>query len=317
MGARAWVAILVLALAGVGGLGGVATSAAAAAEAPPPESLTLSVHAPGHVYRHVLDLTVYAEKGVAVLLTETSDDEIENDRGVSYATRVPKGPLDRRVEVHFRGLGQIVGRFVGGGRPSGSQACEGSEGEGESGHFVGRLVFHGSGGYGTWRATRVSAEVRRGCSAEATRGESVPKTLFGYLDGYGPGFSGGGNGPFSNLDARIPGRKRSAELLALVYGRGPEESLTFLAYAGEYLGDGVVCERWAKRSGIPRRAQFEIAPGATHPPSATIKPPAPFSGEATYSHKDGSFLGDLEVHLLGRTVRLAGPTAEAFVSNSF
>jgi hypothetical protein len=314
MGARAWVAILVLGLVGSGGA--AANSAAAAGTPPPAESLTLYLHAPGHEYRHVLGLAVYAEKGVAVLFTDTSDIEVENDRGVTYATRVPRGPFDGRVDVHFRGLGHIVGHFVRDGKPYGSQACEGSEFEGESGHFVGRLVFHGSGGYGTWRATRVSATVKRGCAAEATSGASAPKTLFGYLDGYGPGFSGGSDGPFSILDARVPGRKRAAEVLALVYGSGPEESLVFTARSDEYLGAGVVCERWAKRSRIPRRARFEIAPGATHPPSATIKPPAPFSGEATYSRKDGTFLGDLEVHLLGLTVHLAGPTAEAALSNS-
>jgi hypothetical protein len=314
MGARAWVAILAL---GLVGLGAAATSTAEAATPPHAERLTLSLHAPGHEYRHFLGLTLYAEKGVAVLFTDTSDIEVENDRGVTYATRIPKGPFDRRVDVHFRGLGHIVGRFVGGGKPYGSQACEGSsEGESESGHFVGRLVLHGSGGYGTWRATRVSAEVTRGCGAETTRAESVPKTLFGYLGGYGPEFSGGGNGPNSVLVARTPGRKRSAELLALVYGSGPEESLTFIAYADEYLGHGVVCERWAKRSQIPRRDQFEIAPGAAHPPSATLKPPAPFSGEATYSRKGQVFVGDLKIHLLGRTVSLAGPTAAAYVVNS-
>ena len=311
MGARAWVAILALSLVA---LGVAATSAAA--ETPPPEKLTLYVHAPGHAYRHVLGLTVYAEKGVAVVFTDTSDSELENDRGVIYATRVPKAPFDRRVDVHFRGLGRIEGRFVGGGRPAGSQACGvGSEGEFESGHFVGDLVFRGSGGYETWRASRVSAEVTRGCTAETTRAESAPKTLFGYLGGYSPSFSGGGDGPFSVLTARVPGRRRSAELLALVYGRGPEESLVFIARADEYLGDGVVCERWAKRSGIQRRDQFEIAPGSRRPPGATVKPPAPFSGEATYSRQGQTLRGDLSVHLLGRTVRLAGANAEASVSN--
>jgi hypothetical protein len=293
------------------GLGAAATSATAA-EAPPPESLTLYGRAPGYAF----GLTVYAEKGVAVLFTDSGVGGYENERGVTYATRVPKGPFDGRVDVHFHGLGRIVGRFVRRGEPRGSQTCDGSEGESESGHFVGRLVFHGSGGYGTWRAARVGAEVTRGCTAEATRAESVPKTLFGYLEGYGPGFSGGSDGPNSVLVARVPGRKRSAELLALVYGSGPEESLVFIAYADEYLGDGVVCERWAKRSGIPRRDQFEIAPGATHPPAATLKPPAPFSGEATYSRKGQTLLGDLEVHLLGRTVRLAGRNAAAYVVNS-
>jgi hypothetical protein len=296
-------------------VGLVAQSGTAAAEAPPPEKLTLYVHAPGHAHRHVLGLIVYAEKGVAVVFTDTSVDEVENERGVTYATRVPKGPFHGRVDVHFRGLGYIVGRLVGVG-PEGQPGCKGSEGESGSGHFVGHLLFRGSGGYGTWRATRVSAEVTRGCAAEATRAGSVPKTLFGYLDGYGPGFSGGSDGPFSLLDARVGGRRRSAELLALVYGRGPEESLTFNARTDEYLGHGVVCERWANRSGIPRRDQFEIAPGSHRPPGATVKPPAPFSGEATYSRQGHTFLGDLSVHLLGLTVRLAGATAEASVTNS-
>jgi hypothetical protein len=289
--------------------------ARAGAAVPAPEKLTLYVHAPGHAYRHVLGLTVYAERGVAVVFTDTSDTEVENDRGVTYATRVPKGPFDGRVDVHFPGLGYIVGWLVGVGRPEGQAACAGSERESGSGHFVGHLAFRGSGGYGTWHATRVSASVTRGCTAELTD-EPKPKTLFGYLDEFGPGFSGGSDGPFSVLDARIPGRKRSAELLALVYGRGPEESVVFTARADEYLGAGVVCERWAKRSGIPRRDQFEIAPGSRRPPSATLKPPAPFSGEATYSRQGQTFLGDLEVHLLGRTVRLAGGSAEASVTNT-
>jgi hypothetical protein len=298
----------------------VLTAPAAAAQTeiqPAEEELTLYLHAPGHYSKHVLWLTVYARQGVATILSEPDGREIENDLGVAYVTRMRKGPLDGRLDVRFPHLGHIVGRIVPKVGSENEGTSHGCGGRSESGTFVGSVDFRGSGGYGVWRARHAAVTISRGgqlpCIPRSDG--SLPKTLFGYVTGYGPGFSAGSDGPFSFLDAGIPGRRRGTEFFAAIYGRGPGETVTFTALDYEWLAGGVACERWAQLSGAPRGDLFEIAPGAAYPPSATLKPPAPFSGEATYSRKGHTFLGDLGVHMLGRTVRLAGSGAAAFLAN--
>lgn len=61
---------------------------------------------------------------------------------------------------------------------------------------------------------------------------------------------------------------------------------------------------------------------AEHPKSATVKPPAPFSGSATYrstgsirSATIGKLTGPLSVDIFGVRVRLAGPSAKASLIN--
>jgi hypothetical protein len=313
MRGMARIAIVVLGLA----LIAVAVPAGAAAQGAkgPEETLTLFLHAPGHEYRHVLDLKVLAWQGAVTVLTEESDVEVENNGGVAYAMRIPKGPLGDRLNIRLPGLGRVVGRIL---RPkSGSQGgCFRGE-EREDDTFVGQIEFRGSGGYGRWRAHRAEATITRACGEGAPGVPKPPKSAFGYSAEDGPLFAGGSNGPASFLEAiDARGHDTGVVFSAEVVGRGPEETVGFVAIDFEWLHGGIAVKRWIQRRGLPRGDLFEIASGGRRPPSATIRPPAPFSGEATYSRKGDTFLGDLSVHLLGKTVRIAGGNTRAALANS-
>lgn len=313
MRGKARVAIVVLGLVLVAAVTASSGAAATAAQGPE-ETLSLYLHAPGHWSRHVLALKVLARQGAVAVLTEESDVEVENDRGVAYAMRIPKGSLGHRLDIRLPGLGRVVGRIVPPKRGSQGGCSNGEESEGVI--FLGRIEFRGSGGYGHWRAHRAEATITRACEEGAPGVPKPPESAFGYIAEYGPVISGGSNGPFSFLQAvDVRGHGTGIEFTAEVDGRGPEETVGFTAIDFEWLRGGIAVKRWAQRRGVPRRDQFEIAPGGRRPASATISPPGPFSGEATYSRKGGTFLGDLSVHLLGRTVRIAGTKAEARVTN--
>jgi hypothetical protein len=290
-------------------LAAAAVPAGAAARGPE-ETVAFYLHAPGHEFRHVLGVSVLPRQGGAVVFTEESDSDTENDRGVAYAMRIPKGPLGDRLNIHFPGLGRISGRIVG-GKSSGKPAC--SKDRQEDATFLGRIEFRGAGGYGRWRAHRAEGLITRTCG----EGIKPPKTAFGYLSGYGPELVGGGDGPTSFLQAvNTRGGAAGVVFTAEVDGRGPEETTAFTVSDYEWLDGGIAVERWASRRGVPRGDLFEIAPGGRRPPTATIRPPAPFSGEATYSREGNTLLGDLSVHLLGKTVRIAGSHTEAALANS-
>jgi hypothetical protein len=299
-------------LVGVALVAAVAASSAAASS----ERVEIYLRGPhGHRYRDTLQLKLLPRQGVAVVTTYTNNADFENGSGTSYATRTRKGPDDGRVDVHFPGLGHIVGRVIGDGEPEparGKTACAATESF-ESGHFVGHLVFRGSGGYRTWRASRVKSYTTRNTSC---RGKIPPKTLFGYLGETGTPAYVGGTGLASILAGGYKNGKRSVQFFAEIHGSGPEETAGFTVFDYEWLaGRRIAANRWTSRR-VLLRDHFEIAPGAKKPPSATLRPPAPFSGEATYSRKGHKLLGDFSVDLLGFKLRIAGSHSFAFLDNS-
>jgi hypothetical protein len=255
-------------------------------------------------------LRVYAQQGVAVLSVSTFLREGRDESSVSYATRIARGPLDRRIDVRIPGVGHAVGRLVG---PGAGGGCDETQEGHEAVYFVGDFDFHGSGGDGPWRARRAPVEFRRegGCGAPARKARKLGE----YLDEAGPQFYANNGGPLSVIRTLKESKTRATELFAETYGEGPEETVAFTAIDYERLGHGVHCDRWVARRSLPRRDLFDIAPGGRLPKSATVTPPAPFSGEATYSRKGHTFLGDLSVEFPGLTLRLAGKGAEAFVAN--
>jgi hypothetical protein len=297
---------------------GVALVAAVAASSAAAASERVEIYLPGppgHPFRNTLQLKLLPRLGAASVTTMTNGSGFENGGSVAYATRTRKDLHPGRVDVRFPGLGRIVGRVVGDGKPEprGETGCAATEVT-ESGHFLGHLVFRGAGGYRTWRASRAEAVTTRNPSCR----EAVPpKTLFGYLDETGPRFSGGSDGPFSTLAAGRRSGKRSIQLIAQIYGRGPEETVSFTASDYEWLaGHRIAAIRWMARRGVPLGDHFEIAPGAQRPPSATLRPPAPFSGEAIYSRKGHKLTGDLSVDFLGLKLRIAGAHTIAYLDNS-
>jgi hypothetical protein len=297
---------------------GVALVAAVAASSAAASSEREEIYLPGprgHRYWDTLQLRLLPRQGAAVVTTVTGGTDFENGGGVSYATRTPKGLPAGRVDVHFPGLGRIVGRVVGDGKPEprGRTGCAATEVT-ESGHFVGHLVFRGAGGYRTWRASRAESVTKRNTSCGE---EAPPKTLFGYLGETGTPVIEGGSSLDSVLGSGYKNGKRSVQFFAEIHGSGPEETAGFTVFDHEWLaGHRIAADRWTSRRGVPLGDHFEIGPGARKPPSATLRPPAPFSGEATYSRKGHKLTGDLSVNFLGLKLRIAGADTVAFLDNS-
>ncbi len=95
--------------------------------------------------------------------------------------------------------------------------------------------------------------------------------------------------------------------------RGPGARMA----AGRRGGGADVGSSWSRRAPASRSART-----AEHPKSATVKPPAPFSGSAVYrstgsirSPTSGKLTGSLSVDIFGVKVRLAGPRAKASLIN--
>ena len=89
----------------------------------------------------------------------------------------------------------------------------------------------------------------------------------------------------------------------------------------EWLPGDVAVLRTLEVVGAPG-SDFDVSSNAEHPKSATVKPPAPFSGSATYrstgsirSATIGKLTGPLSVDIFGVKVRLAGARAKASLIN--
>ena len=74
----------------------------------PEETATFYLFGPKHKNRNVLGLRISPRQGAVTLFAEENDLDLENDRGVAYAMRIPRGPLGNRLDIHLPGLGRIV-----------------------------------------------------------------------------------------------------------------------------------------------------------------------------------------------------------------
>lgn len=95
----------------------------------------------------------------------------------------------------------------------------------------------------------------------------------------------------------------------------------FEARGLEWLPGGVVAVRTIEVVQAPG-AEFKVSSKAEYPEWATVRPPAPFSGTATYrkiettsSSVSGTLSGSLSAHIFGIKVRLAGARAKPLLAN--
>jgi hypothetical protein len=165
----------------------------------------------------------------------------------------------------------------------------------DSGSYEGTIVFHGEEGY---------------TSAEAT---AVPGDAGFLLSAFcGWGFVEGSSGPRkgAELSVRNPGLGPS---LTVQKSRSKAPAL-IIARLSEF-GNGISIERVTYRT-IPT-ADFRYD---AHLRTATVHPPAPFSGSARFDHglKGGRrWSGDLLVDMPGRAdVPLTGPLLRATLTPS-
>ena len=299
---RGWlkgsIAVLCLALA-------CAVMAPGGAEARVPEEsegIYLEISPRKHVR---VDVEIHPRLGVAVVFTEMGPRGLARAHrpwgAVDYAVRIPKGPIDGRLDLKVPGLLAIDG-----------EVTEGHKGL----RFLGSLRFRGKGGYLSFDAHHATAGRLNGALiCPECRGPNP--SLFEFI-----------SVPleFSNQNTQVlsasmrPGdRVTHFEAKHFLHG----SATNFEAQALEWLPGNVAAVRTIEVAGASG-ADFKVSSDAEHPKSATLRPPAPFSGSATYrsvasirSPASGRLTGRLSVHIFGVKVRLAGPSAKASLFNYY
>jgi hypothetical protein len=252
---------------------------------------------------HVLSLDVYPQRGVAVARTASNDYDIGNNNSVAYVERIPTGPFDGYLDLHFKGLGSFVGEFVA--RETSAEpvpkGCAGPQGASQFGELDGRIEFHG-GGYRRWSTSHAIAFLHRSprlhCHAGAARREPPPKNLFGYIEGSPGSFSGWRY----SLRARQRRPRRVTYLAVFRYERG-SPVVNFDAGTYEWLPGRIATGRFVNRS-VRGGAQLEASHGGYHPERATLRPPKPYSGVGVYSRATHRVTGSLAVRFPGLKLRL-------------
>jgi len=224
--------------------------------------------------------------------------ELTASSGHSAATYVVHSPAtpDADINARFPGVGLVSTHFEPSGPTSRTPAiCGGGPAIREDGVFRGTIEFRGERGF-----TRVDAASARGfyfrepkenCKGKSHKSQSSKP-------GYG-------------LAAGI---KVSGGLLAFGASESPpgSEFAGFTSYFAVELKHrhGMRTSRYASASSRSGGG-FEMSGPANRPEAATISPPAPFTGTATFNSRPDArpeWVGDLAVELPGAgTVRLAGP----------
>jgi hypothetical protein len=250
---------------------------------------------------HVLSLQIYPLRGIAVARTASNDYDIENNDSVAYAERIPKGPFDGYLDLHFKGLGRFVGEFVPGETEAERRrkGCDGPRGSFQLGDFRGSVEFHG-GGFRKWAGSDAHAFLRRlprlRCHPGAAKRERRPTNLFGYV--------GGGSGSFNgwrySLRARLRHPGRVTELAVFDYER-KRPVVNFDAATFEWLPGGIATGRLVHRS--VHGAHLEVSRGGYHPEHATLRPPRPFSGVGTYTRATHRLTGSFSIGFPGLKLR--------------
>lgn len=260
---------------------------------------------------------LYPKRNVAVIYAEKGEPEGRGGRwmGTGYAIHPSSRFSRRHVNVDFGALGRIKGRITspgptGGGRHS--PFCKGPQPVAESGEFKGSMVFAGDGGYVEAEGREVPAFVERSFALRCKKGHAdkfknfIPG-LFGYIAPPTRTFS---NGDGTRLSSSMAGAGRVTEFVALHHLF--EHSSTFEAAALEWLPGDVAATRWVEASRVAW-SNFTIGQPDLHPQTATVDPPPPFSGEATYSRDTRTLTGDLTASFPGLELPLAGDQSEASI----
>jgi hypothetical protein len=219
---------------------------------------------------------------------------------VGYAARIPEGPLEDKLDVQIPGVASIVGELT--------PVAEGLE-------FVGSFQFTGNGGYLRFETDHAVGRVLRGKYAACYFCRKAHPGLFEYIAD--PLHFSSSNVGILSSELRSEGRASSFQ--ATDFRDGPGAG--FQAQTVEWLPGHVAVNRMVELEKT-FGAAFKVGSKAEHPKSATVRPPAPFSGSAVYrsggsirSPAGGKLTGSLSVDLFGVKVPLAGPSAKASLIN--
>lgn len=210
--------------------------------------------------------------------------------GTSYTVRDRSAP--QRIDARFGRFGRIsVGLKTERMRKGKlEEQCTGKPETIRYGAFVGTIRFRGEGGY-----TSVDAGQATG---RLSSGEKMRCIFPNLRPGSGPTAQGSGQVPPSLVASQGRHRVFVAEIAS-----GKRRSAIFSAFSSELRGRLQIFRNvfaWAPLS------SFAFASDLS---SATVQPPRPFQGEATFQQASGDpWLGSLSVDFPGREdVRLAGP----------
>jgi hypothetical protein len=247
-------------------------------------------------------------EGFAVLVSVSN-----NDGEVSAAIRLKRGSqvayysapatvTADRVTARFGSLGELDYHFAP--KPNGRVECTGSE-RAEA-VFDGTFAFTGENGYVHFEASHIEGALEvypepRNCTQKRLAGRVVP---------YHPHYSEEGATMEAVAGSRAEGKIREVS----AYddgGRGSHKIFLFATLAeereGMTVGRGV---QLAARSGAFR---WNLEKG-----TATLRPPAPFTGSAIFTRRGhnghGTWKGSLGMPILGgEPVELAGGEFRAFI----
>lgn len=120
---------------------------------------------------------------VAVVSSQKGGDRLGGRRnrwlGAAYAAHAPAADLSGQVHLGIGHVGILRGHFVADGLPRRghhNHFCRGRPPLFESGHFVGRIVFRGAGGYLTVHAHQARAYRSRSFRLRCARGTPTTNT---------------------------------------------------------------------------------------------------------------------------------------------
>lgn len=239
-----------------------------------------------------------------VRIQRVGDDGFGLTYGI-YATR-NRGNLDHGVvRARFGSLGRVSLRF----RPDGrirkddpQEGCGGGVETAEYGSFAGHLSFRGEGNYFHVSSPSGKAYLTRSPRLRCEKGQAAepqPRSLRKYV-ALTPLFHDDDSIALLYASTRKHGRYVG------ITAMHPEESppgadveLKILdSRKGMAIGHGTYLEGFA--------GTLLTSPPGVHPATATVAPPAPFYGKATYSEEAGDWTGTLGVKLAGLRLPLTG-----------
>jgi hypothetical protein len=232
--------------------------------------------------------------------------------GAHFRGSLPGG----RVTADFGAVGSISVRFSPGGKVREGphlKACEGSPWRREAGSWRGKISLHGEGGYFDVashatpglldRSFRLRCRFKHPVSPPAT--ESLVQQV---VPPFGGSLVSALVGTISSLEVQHREHGRLVLLRAAhATGTGPGSEVEVGTF--EYQGEMPV-GRYVQVLRAPPGSLVTTLPGE-HPATATLKPGAPFTGEASYravGPTDHSWTGSLAVKFPGLVEPLAGPS---------
>jgi superfamily II DNA/RNA helicase len=254
-----------------------------------------------------------------------------NAEGVSYTmnARQPRG--SDSVVARIGRLGRIDLRFVADKvhREKPPHRCHGEPTLIEEGHFVGLVAFHGEGGYTEVHAHRAKGTIVRVPPLRCTPPPAPNlKKLKRELEKRAETEAEGGeeeteeeqedDGSFAvKLTTTAHGHRVTFKAAkAVLKSKKDKKGFAFTDFIVTAARRRGRIEEESTVGIVFERGSTFLVPDRLHPASeAVLKPPAPFSGSATFRrHRDEppTWTGDLKVDLLGfGSVRLAGTGTHA------